>query len=51
MEDTQIPKQCRAENSEKRKKLSFEWTQTPRHSGLVKRIPKEKACPRGKRQL
>ena len=49
MEETQIPKSCRAENTEKRKSLSFEWTQTPRYGGLVK--PKEKTYPRGKRQL
>ena len=46
MEETQIPKSCRAKNTErKEKKFSFEWIQTP------KRIPKEKTCPRGKRQL
>ena len=36
---------------EKRKSLSFEWTSTPRYGGLVKRIPKEKTCPREEEQF
>ena len=31
MEETRIPKSCRAENAERKEKnLSFEWTSTPR---------------------
>ena len=51
MEETKVPKSSRAENTESKEitsplnELKFRGM-----VGLVKRIPKEKACPRGKRQ-
>ena len=52
MEETQIPKSCRAENAE-RKEKAYPLNETALRGmvSLVKRIPKEKTCPRGKRQL
>ena len=52
MEETQIPKPCRAENAE-RKEKAYTLNEPLLRSMVspVKRIPKERTCPRGKRQL
>ena len=52
MEETQIPKSCRAENTQRKEKASpLNESELRSMASLVKRIPKEKTCPRGKRQL
>ena len=52
MEETQIPKSSHTENTE-RKEIASPLTEFKLRGmvSLVKRIPKEKTCPRGKRQL
>ena len=51
MEETQIPKSWRAENTE-RKEEAFPLNEFKLRVmvSLIKRIPKEKTSPRGKRQ-
>ena len=52
MEETQISKSCRAENPERKEKTSpLNKFKLRGMVNLVKRIPKEKTCQRGKRQL
>ena len=51
MEETEIPKSCRAENAEKKKAYHLNEPALRGMVSLVKRIPKEKTYPRGKRQL
>ena len=51
MEETQIPKSCHAENTERKEKASpLNELRLLGMVSLVKRMPKEKPCPRGKRQ-
>ena len=51
MEETQIPKSCHAENTE-RKEKAYPLNELKLRGmvSLVKRIPKEKTGPWGKRQ-
>ena len=53
MEETQIPKLCRAGNTERKEKKTSPLNELKLRGmvSLVKRIPKEKTCPQGKRQL
>ena len=52
MEETQIPKSCRAENTERKEKASpLNKLELRGMVSLIKRILKEETCPRGKRQL
>ena len=52
MEETQIPKSRRAENPERKEKKTSPMNEFKLRDmvSLVKQIPKEKTCPRGKRQ-
>ena len=46
MEETQIPKSCRTENTDSKEKASHLNELTLRGMvSLIKRIPKEKTCP------
>ena len=50
MEETQIPKSYYAVNTE-RKEKAYPFNELKlRGMSLVKQIPKEKTCPRGKRR-
>ena len=52
MEETQIPKSCCAENTEREEKTSpLNEFKIRGMVNLVQRTPKEKNGPRGKRQL